>query len=97
MGLAISIILMIGFLIFSYLINSKDIVSPSIIIFSVFIISALFNVINYNQWNVSIGITYIAVIMIGFTATLIGERFGKYFGKKLVFVKSKVLLYFVHL
>lgn len=81
MGLFLAVFITIIFVGFSYIISGKDLMAPSFVIFSVFLLSLIFNVLNYSKWNVDIGSTYILVLFLGFFATVFGEVAGKTVGK----------------
>lgn len=93
MGLLATLIIMIFFLFLSYIINNKDIVAPSVIIFVVFIISLCFNIINYTKWEVSFDQKFILVLALGFAATLFGDVLGAKVGKNIVIKKAKTRIF----
>ena len=81
MSLMIALLIVVGVIYFSYIINDRDIATPSMTIFFVFLISLLFNIINYEKWEVSFSVDFFLVITIGFIATIIGELVGKIAGR----------------
>lgn len=89
MGLIVTLVIMIFFLFMAYIVNNKDIVAPSVIIFAGFIISLCFNIINYIKWEVSYSLHFIFVLILGFSATIIGDVLGSKVGKNVVLKASK--------
>ena len=89
MGLIATLGIMIFFLFIAYIVNNKDIVAPSVIIFVVFIISLCFNIINYTKWEVSYSLYFILVLILGFSATLLGDVLGSKVGKNVVLKSSR--------
>lgn len=87
MGLFIAIILTIFFIAFSYMINGEDMLAPSFVILTIFLMSMLFNLVNYSNWNIQIGTSYILVIFFGFFVTVIAEIAGNIVGKKITIKK----------
>lgn len=93
MGLFVAILIAIIFIGFSYIITGADLLAPSFIIITIFLLSMLFNVLNYSSWNIKIGVSYILVIFLGFFVTVIAEMMGKIVGSKITPVKNVSRIY----
>ena len=79
-----ALVIVICFICFTYIVNGRDIASPSMNIFLIFLISLLFNILYREKWEVSFSSRFLTVLVTGFAATAAGDLLGRECGRRVI-------------